>query len=276
MPRSMRRCRENTASPLKRRAPRLGSGNEPAATGVRCADVDRSTRPSPALYVRGRVAADRGARHAVDRQRCRPTSFPSIDIPVVSVIWSYGGLSPTEMQDRITTVVERAMTTTVSNIEHMESQSVRGNSVIKLYFQPGADVNAADRAGDGDLPDADPAAAARHHAAADPAIQRRRRAGDHAQPGERRAVGAGDQRSRQQLHPHAAGGGPGRGGAAAVWRQVAGREHRSRPRRALRARPLAGRRSTPRSRRRTSSARPARPRWGRSNTTSPSTAARSC
>src|SRR3982075_2798089 len=69
--------------------------------------------------------------------------FPAIDIPVISVIWSYGGLSPTEMQDRITTVVERAMTTTVSGIEHLESQSVRGNSVIKLYFQPNADVNAA-------------------------------------------------------------------------------------------------------------------------------------
>src|SRR5258706_1299121 len=69
--------------------------------------------------------------------------FPNINIPVVSVIWSYGGLSPTEMQDRITTVVERAMTTTVSDIEHIESQSVRGTSVIKLYSHPGADVNAA-------------------------------------------------------------------------------------------------------------------------------------
>src|SRR5258707_819762 len=69
--------------------------------------------------------------------------FPAIDIPVISVIWSYGGLSATEMQERITTVVERAMTTTVSNIEHLESQTVRGNSVIKLYFQPNADVNAA-------------------------------------------------------------------------------------------------------------------------------------
>ncbi|HWW83875.1 MAG TPA: efflux RND transporter permease subunit, partial [Vicinamibacterales bacterium] len=69
--------------------------------------------------------------------------FPSIDIPVISVIWSYGGLSATEMQERITTVVERAMTTTVSNIDHLESESVRGNSVIKLYFQPGADINAS-------------------------------------------------------------------------------------------------------------------------------------
>jgi len=69
--------------------------------------------------------------------------FPKINIPVISVIWSYGNLSPTEMQDRITTIVERALTTTVSNIEHMESQSVRGTSVIKMFFQPGADVNAA-------------------------------------------------------------------------------------------------------------------------------------
>ncbi len=70
--------------------------------------------------------------------------FPAIDIPVISVIWSYGGLSPTEMQDRITTVVERALTTTVNNIEHMESQSLRGTSVIKIYFQPSANVNAAE------------------------------------------------------------------------------------------------------------------------------------
>jgi multidrug efflux pump subunit AcrB len=69
--------------------------------------------------------------------------FPNINIPVVSVIWSYGGLSPTEMQNRITTVVERAFTTTVDNIEHMESLSVRGTTVIKLYLQPNADVNAA-------------------------------------------------------------------------------------------------------------------------------------
>src|SRR5260370_26379905 len=69
--------------------------------------------------------------------------FPNINIPVVSVIWSYGGLSPTEMQDRITTIVERVMTTTVDKIEHMESLSVRGTSVIKLFLQPKADVNAA-------------------------------------------------------------------------------------------------------------------------------------
>src|SRR5882724_11831413 len=70
--------------------------------------------------------------------------FPNINIPVVSIIWSYGSLSPTEMQDRITTVVERALTTTVNNIEHLESQSFRGTSVIKIYLQPGADPSAAE------------------------------------------------------------------------------------------------------------------------------------
>ena len=69
--------------------------------------------------------------------------FPAIDIPVVSAIWSYGNLSPTEMQDRITTIVERALTTTVNDIEHIESQSISGTSVIKLFFQPGTDVHGA-------------------------------------------------------------------------------------------------------------------------------------
>jgi CzcA family heavy metal efflux pump len=69
--------------------------------------------------------------------------FPKIDIPVVTSIWSYGNLSPTEMMDRISTIVERALTTTVNNIEHMESEALRGTAVIKMYFQPGTDVNGA-------------------------------------------------------------------------------------------------------------------------------------
>lgn len=69
--------------------------------------------------------------------------FPNINIPVVTVIWSYAGLAPDEMQNRITTVVERAMTTTVNDIEHLESQSLRGTSVIKVYFQPHAKIEAA-------------------------------------------------------------------------------------------------------------------------------------
>lgn len=66
--------------------------------------------------------------------------FPSINIPVVSVIWSYDGLAPQEMEQRVVNLSERAFTTTVANIDHIESQSYSGVSVIKVYFQPGADI----------------------------------------------------------------------------------------------------------------------------------------
>ncbi|CAN5562454.1 efflux RND transporter permease subunit [soil metagenome] len=69
--------------------------------------------------------------------------FPTIDIPVVTVIWTYSGTSPDEMEKRFTTISERAMTTTVNDIEHIESQSVSGISIIKIFFQPGAKIEAA-------------------------------------------------------------------------------------------------------------------------------------
>src|SRR3984885_1693783 len=69
--------------------------------------------------------------------------FPSINVPVVSIIWTYGGLAPSEMGDRITSVYERALTTTVDNIEHIESQSLYGVSVVKVYLQPQANVDGA-------------------------------------------------------------------------------------------------------------------------------------
>ncbi|MDQ6678124.1 MAG: efflux RND transporter permease subunit, partial [Acidobacteriota bacterium] len=69
--------------------------------------------------------------------------FPYIDIPVVSVIWQYAGLAPEEMERRIVTVDERAMTTTVNDIEHIESQSLNGVAVIKVFFHPGAKIEAA-------------------------------------------------------------------------------------------------------------------------------------
>jgi multidrug efflux pump subunit AcrB len=69
--------------------------------------------------------------------------FPDIDIPIVSVIWQYGGLTPEDMADMITTRAERGMTTTVNDIEHMESQSYAGVSVIRMYFHPGAKIEAA-------------------------------------------------------------------------------------------------------------------------------------
>jgi CzcA family heavy metal efflux pump len=69
--------------------------------------------------------------------------FPDIDIPIVTIVWSYAGLPPTEMEGRIVTVCERALTTTVNDIEHTESQSYQGVSVIKVYFQPNVKVELA-------------------------------------------------------------------------------------------------------------------------------------
>ena len=69
--------------------------------------------------------------------------FPYIDIPIISVLFSYGGLSPEEMASRVVTVFERSITSTVNDIEHIESQSYNGVSVVKVFFQPGARVELA-------------------------------------------------------------------------------------------------------------------------------------
>jgi multidrug efflux pump subunit AcrB len=69
--------------------------------------------------------------------------FPNINIPVISVLWSYNGLSAQQMSDRIVSIDERFMTTTVNDIEHMESQSWDGRAIIKIFFQPGADIATA-------------------------------------------------------------------------------------------------------------------------------------
>src|SRR5579871_2925040 len=66
--------------------------------------------------------------------------FPNIDIPVVSIIWNYNGLIPEDMSDRIVSVTERALTTTVDNIEHIESQSLYGIAVVKVFLQPTANI----------------------------------------------------------------------------------------------------------------------------------------
>ncbi|MGC2820907.1 MAG: efflux RND transporter permease subunit, partial [Candidatus Sulfotelmatobacter sp.] len=66
--------------------------------------------------------------------------FPNIDIPVVSIIWNYAGLVPKDMNDRIISITERSLTTTVDNIEHIESQSLYGVAVVKVFLQPTASV----------------------------------------------------------------------------------------------------------------------------------------
>src|ERR1700733_2839447 len=66
--------------------------------------------------------------------------FPNIDIPVVSVLWNYTGLSPEEMSNRIVFQYERVLTTTVNNIEHIESHPRKGMAVVKFFFPQGVDI----------------------------------------------------------------------------------------------------------------------------------------
>ncbi|MEP6883798.1 MAG: efflux RND transporter permease subunit [Gammaproteobacteria bacterium] len=69
--------------------------------------------------------------------------FPNIKLPVISVVWTYNGLPPSEMSDRIITYFERQMTTAVNDIDHIESQSLPGVGVIKVFFHPDVNVNGA-------------------------------------------------------------------------------------------------------------------------------------
>ena len=69
--------------------------------------------------------------------------FPNIDIPVISVVWNFNGLSAQEMATRIVFNSERGLTTTVNDIEHIESQSLNGVAVIKIFFQPHVNIAAA-------------------------------------------------------------------------------------------------------------------------------------
>jgi multidrug efflux pump subunit AcrB len=69
--------------------------------------------------------------------------LPDIDVPVVSVIWFYSGMSPEDMADRIVANSESGVTITVNSIAHMESQSVYGMGIVKVFFRPGADLSTA-------------------------------------------------------------------------------------------------------------------------------------
>ena len=69
--------------------------------------------------------------------------FPSIDLPVVLVVWNYPGLSAFDVERRMVFISERAYSTTVNSIEHIESESINGIGILKVYFQPGSDIGAA-------------------------------------------------------------------------------------------------------------------------------------
>jgi multidrug efflux pump subunit AcrB len=69
--------------------------------------------------------------------------FPDINVPVVMVVWNYPGLAALDMERRVVIISERAYTTTVNGIEHIESESMLGIGMLKIYFQPGADIGSA-------------------------------------------------------------------------------------------------------------------------------------
>src|SRR5438270_11622593 len=81
---------------------------------------------------------------AVSIYRMATDIFPNIDIPVVSVVWSYTGMPADEVETRIVYVNERVLTASVNGIEHVESQSLSGVGVIRIYFRPGASVAEAE------------------------------------------------------------------------------------------------------------------------------------
>jgi multidrug efflux pump subunit AcrB len=76
-------------------------------------------------------------------QRTPTDIFPNINIPVIAVAWQFTGLNPEEMEGRITTGFERVLTTTVDNIEHIESTTVSGQSMVKIFLQPNASLDTA-------------------------------------------------------------------------------------------------------------------------------------
>ena len=98
--------------------------------------------------------------------------FPDIRIPVISVVWQYTGLPPDQMAGRISTPFQRALTTTVNDIEHIEANSYNGVGIIKIFFQSGVDIRTANAQVTAisqtllkQMPPGD-------HAAADPELQR--------------------------------------------------------------------------------------------------------
>src|SRR5215475_4822981 len=75
---------------------------------------------------------------------CTPTDiFPNINIPVIAVGWQYTGLNPEELEGRLTSVYERVITVLVDNIDHIESTTINGQAMVKIFLQPGASLDTA-------------------------------------------------------------------------------------------------------------------------------------
>src|SRR5580658_9033603 len=76
-------------------------------------------------------------------QRTPTDIFPNVNIPVIAVLWNYTGLSAEEMEERITTGFERSLTTSVNDMDHIESQTVTGRSIVKIFFHPNVKIEMA-------------------------------------------------------------------------------------------------------------------------------------
>ena len=122
--------------------------------------------------------------------------FPYIDIPVVSIVWQYNGLSPEEMESRIVTNFERALTSNVVGIEHIESQSHQSIAVVRVYFHPNVQVDLALSQIVTQCQVAGPQHAAGHVSAAGAEIRRGQRADSAARAEQQDAQGAGNLRPR--------------------------------------------------------------------------------
>ena len=142
-------------------------------------------------------ALDVDHRPARGASRTPTDIFPDIRIPVIGVVWHYTGLPPDQMAGRITTQFQRALTTTVNDIEHIEANSYNGFGIVKIFFQPDVDIRTANAQVTADLADAAQADAAGHDAAADPQLQRLDGA-DHPA----RAVGRGPVRAEPRRPRH--------------------------------------------------------------------------
>ncbi len=166
--------------------------------------------------------------------------FPEINIPVVSVVWTYNGMSATDIQNRILSLHERQLASLVDDIARIEATSYEGVGVEKVYLHEGADVSrAVSQLASSALvvlkympPNITPPLVLRYGATDVPIIQ--------LSLVEQHAARHQAQRSRPEHHPAGSGGGARRASAAALRRQAAGHHGGSRSARACGARPVAG------------------------------------
>ena len=136
--------------------------------------------------------------------------FPYIDIPIVSVLWVYSGLSPEEMEKRVVTNFERSLTSNVNDIEHIESQSYNGYAVVRIYFHPNVKIDMAVAQVTATMQTVAAPDAARDVSRQHSEVRRGQRSHPAAWAFEQDPARAGDLRPRQQLHPHPARHGAGR------------------------------------------------------------------